>query len=80
MYQLCVPEDRLGEGVLRDDGPPALAELDEVDPPAGVGEGFAERRFFSTPSPGTPVEVPLATGVGESVHRCSKEFGCLASM
>ena len=69
-------EDLLGDGVLRDEGPPALTELEEVDPTACVGEGLAERRL-GAPSPDTPAELLPATafGVGESVHRGSNDSG-----
>ena len=67
-------EDLLGEGVLRDEGPPALTELEDVDPTAGVGEGLAERRLGAL-SLEVPAGAPLATevGVGESDQRCSSE-------
>ena len=63
-------DDLLGDGVLRDEGPPALTELEEVDPTACVGEGLAESRLG-----GPSLDTPAATevGVGESVHRCSNE-------
>ena len=77
---LPVDEDLLGEGVLRDEGPPALMELEEVDPCA-AGEGLAGMRPGAF-SPGTPAGAPMATevGVGESDQRCSNECGCRASM